>query len=180
MSTMFKTTFALGMIGLSLVACGKKDEAPASGSTSITAATAATGATGAAANGAAAAAAPAGGGADKILAQCMNKQNHSCKETYRLLPLAAEEFCKGLDGTGVFTKGDKACPKEDLISTCEFAGQEQTEITYHYLDKSMPLAAQIEGAKLGCSIVDGKFVEAPKPADNKAPAGKPAPAAKKK
>lgn len=170
MSTMFRTSFSLGLIGL-FGACGKKDDAPASsavpsaGGTSVSTAAA----TGAAGTGAAA---PTGGGPGKILAQCMNKANASCKESYRQLPAAAEDFCKGLEGTGVFTKGEKPCPKDDLLSTCEFAGQEQTEITYHYHDKSLPLAQQLEGSKAACTMIDGKFVEAPRRAEPKAAAPK--------
>lgn len=95
----------------------------------------------------------------KILGTCVNKESSSCKEISGVFGLAEEESCKGLDKSGVFTKGDKPCPKENLISSCTSTGGEQSVTTYYYVDKSTPLAAQRESAKTVCSFTDGKYTE---------------------
>ena len=106
-----------------------------------------------------AAAAAAAGAPGKILGQCSRKENSSCKEIYGVFGLAEEEVCKGLDGSGVFTKGEKPCPKENLIATCDSVGGEQKVTTYYYVDKTQTVAAQRESAKVVCSFTDGKYAE---------------------
>jgi hypothetical protein len=119
-----------------------------------------------------AAAAPAGG-SGKILGQCVRKESSSCKEISGVFGLAEEETCKGLDGSGVFTKGEKPCPKENVIATCDSVGGEQKVTTYTYADKTQTLASQRESAKIVCSFTDGKYAEvAVAPAAAGAPAKK--------
>ncbi len=94
-----------------------------------------------------------------ILGTCANKEASSCKEISGVFGLAEEESCKGLDKSGVFTKGEKPCPTENVISRCESTGGEQRVTTYYYLIKSTPLAAQRESAKMVCGFTDGKYTE---------------------
>jgi hypothetical protein len=168
MSTIRNNTLAFSVLALSLVACGKANEtsgAPGatgaarsavspSGASSITTGTPAA----------------AAGGKGAVLAQCMKKSAFKCSETYGFVAELAPDFCKGLEGNGVFSRGDKPCPKGDLIATCEFNGETQSEISYHYRDTSVPLAEDVAGAKTACGIIDGKFTETPRSADVKAPA----------
>ncbi len=95
----------------------------------------------------------------KILAQCLNKNDNLCKEFSGVLGLADEEVCKGLDKSGVFTKGEVTCPKEGVLATCESTGGEQTVKTYTYADKTQTPAAQRESAKTVCGFTDGKYAE---------------------
>lgn len=105
-------------------------------------------------------AAPAAAGAPgKILGTCANKEASSCKEISGVFGLAEEESCKGLDKSGVFTRGETPCPRENVISSCASTGGEQTVTTYYYVDKSTPLAAQRESAKTVCGFTDGKYTE---------------------
>jgi hypothetical protein len=163
------------LVALSLVACGKKDEAAASALLTQAVAEAAS----ASAVPAAAAPAAAAAGPGKILAQCMKKDVAQCTETYRFVPELASDMCKGLEGTGVFTKGEAACPKDGLVATCEFVGETQTEITYHYREKNLPLAQTVDGARAGCTMVNGKLTVAPEP-EKAGPAAKAAKAAPSK
>lgn len=93
----------------------------------------------------------------------MKKDVAQCTETYRFVPELAADMCNGLEGTGVFTKGEVACPKDGLVATCEFVGETQTEITYHYREKDLPLAQTVDGARAGCTMVNGKLTVAPQP-----------------
>lgn len=178
--------FALLALAASLAGCGNKQEAPSSAGAS---AAPAQNAPPAAASGTAAAAAP--GGERPVLGSCNDKSSGMCKEYLGVLPLLAEDLCKGLEGKGVLTKGSTPCSRDKLVGTCEIKGDEASELWYYYAQAG--ITADMN--KMGCEIV-GKWTPASKaaaaasgaasaPASTGAakPAGapaKPAPAPKKR
>lgn len=143
---------ALAVATSSLLGCGKKDPdaAPAANTGAPAANTGSPGATGAA-TGAAAAAADE----KPVLGTCNDKSVFVCREYYGVLPLLAEDLCKGLEGKGVLTKGSTPCAKENLVGTCEIKGDEASERWYYY--KQPDVTPEMN--KMACEIL-GKWTPA--------------------
>ncbi len=116
-TTSLAATIALALTTLVAAAgCGKSQAAPGND------------------KGSASAAATAGGAAGEkpVLGSCNDTSSHVCKEYYGVLPMLAEDLCKGLEGKGVLTKGPTPCSKDNLSGTCEIKGDEASELIYYY------------------------------------------------
>ncbi|APR80343.1 Hypothetical protein A7982_05690 [Minicystis rosea] len=143
-------SLALFVLVAAAVGCGNKQEAAPSAPAS-----AAPAATTAAPAGTASGAAAAGGSDKPVLGSCNDKSSSVCKEYYGVLPLLAEDLCKGLEGKGVLTKGPTPCSRENLSGTCEVKGDEASELIYYY--KQADVTPEMN--KTVCEIV-GKWTPA--------------------
>jgi hypothetical protein len=151
---------SIPFLALGFVALGCGDATPQQGSSSASASGAKSGAPAAtsaamatvAAPAAATGAAPAGG----ILGTCMDKSTGICKEYVGTMSAVPEDYCKGAEGKGVFTKGSAPCPKEKLLGTCEVKVTEGSEISHYYKEAGNEAAS----SKASCDIQSGTWAAA--------------------
>jgi hypothetical protein len=159
---------------LVLAACDKKPSTDSASSTAATSSASTTGAAGKTDT----TTAPAKGDTTTVLATCNDPSVGICREYFGLVPMLADDLCKGLEGKGVLKRGSTPCARDNMLGTCMIKGDDASEAHYYYRtqDGDSP-----DIAKASCDMKSGAWTAAPQLAASAKPqaSGKGAAKAKK-